>query len=309
MSLLGSWILFAATGCSPSEEAPCRPGTERAESGYCVNIDDADNTADPTTAAESGAAGEEPSPYAADTAVSHVDVEYPAPHWTKADLEAQIQGLFAAGYPQIGPVLALWQSMFVGRDSTCPGSGYNIQVPMSGCVTTHGWRYTGPASYEVIETPMEDTVLLNADTHITDNEDNLMLFVGTAAVSNVNDLGVEHWKIDLRGMIQYLPSTIPWISNGTSMMIYGGGDVGGRVDLIAGWSTQDTVVSMDIKRQTDCDGISGTMWLQDPSGPNHILHLDCSPCPAWEWEDGSRLGEICVDNDAIGAWMDSMGNF
>ena len=247
--------------------------------------------------------------YVADTAASEVNVAYPPPSWTKADLEAEIDGLFAEGYPQISPILSLWRDMFVGRDSTCPGTGYNIQVPMSGCITTHGWRYTGPASYEAIETPMEDTVLLNADTHITDAEDNLMLFVGTAAVSNVNDLGIEHWKIDLRGMIRYPLSDIPWISNGTSMMIFGGGDVGGRVDLIAGWSTENTVVSMDIKRQTDCDGINGTMWLQDPSGPKHILHLDCNACAAWEWEDGTRLGEICINNDAVSAWMDSMGSF
>ncbi len=304
-----AWLMFAVLGCSNTQSAPCRPGTERGASGYCENITNNETSTAPAETADSTDTGSVSPGYAADTAASHVDVQYPSPTWTKADLETEIGILFRENHPQIAPIFALWRSMFVGRDSTCPGDGYNIQVPMSGCITSHGWRYTGPASYEEIETPMEDTILLNADTHIIDNEDNLLIFVGTAAASTVNDLGVEHWKIDMRGMIEYMPSDIPWIANGTSMMIFGGGDVGGRVDLIAGWSTEETVVSMDIKRATDCEGISGTMWLQDPAGPKHVLHLDCSPCATWQWEDGSTLGEVCLDNNAISEWMDSLGRF
>jgi len=302
MSFRYCWPLLGIVACSNTDLAPCRNGTERGASGHCDPIEE---EGDPGTAGtENGS-----SAYAPDTASDSVDVPIAAPSWTQAELENNINTLFREDYPRVNPILELWRSMFVGRDSTCPGEGYNIQVPMSGCITSAGWRYTGPASYEVIETPIEETILLNADTHIIDDEGTVMLFVGTAATSKVEIYGGKHWKIDLRGMIQHPTSDVDWIANGTSMLITGGGDVGGFAELVAGWSTGDDVVSLDIQRGDTCDGLTGTIWVQDPAGPKHTLQLNCSPCAEWTWEDGSSLGEACIDMDEISRWMDNVGDF
>ena len=307
MSFQYCWLLLGIVACSNTSGEPCREGTERGKEGHCEPIEESADTetADPT---ENGTDPDTPG-YQVDTASEAVEIEFAAPSWTQSEIENTIDALFREDHPRIGPVLELWRSMFVGRDHGCPGDGYNIQVPMSGCITTEGWRYTGPASYEVIETSIEETILLNADTHIIDDEGTVMVFVGTAATSQINVYGGGHWKIDFRGMVEHPTSEIPWIANGTSMLIYGGGDVGGQAELVAGWSTEDKVISMNITRGQACEGISGQLWIQDPAGPRHELKLDCSPCAEWIWEDGTPLGEACIDVDEISRWMDNLGSF
>jgi len=314
MSLQYCWLLIGIVACSSADQSPCRTGTERGKNGHCEPIEEEKDGGDPSPTDNTDTnvetdTGEETSTVQPDTASEHFDVVLPSPIWTQTEVENTIDRLFREDHPRVAPVLELWRSMFVGRDYACPGNGYNIQVPMSGCLTSHGWRYTGPATYDVIETPFEETILLNADTHIIDDEGTLMIFVGTAAASQVSGMGEGHWRVDLRGMIAYPKSEIDWIANGTSMLMYGGGDVGGQAELIAGWSTGDKVIAMDIRRGDDCDGLSGSIWIDDPAGPKHGLTLNCSPCAEWTWEDGSTLGEACIDMDEISRWMDNLGKF
>ena len=295
MSLSRGWLWLGIFGCSSPERAECRPGTEPGSSGHCVPSSDAVSA---TPQQRDTGGGEESADF---------QVELPPPSWTQADVEGTIDRLFRDDHPRVAPVLELWRSMFIGRDHSCPGEGYNIQVPMSGCITSEGWRYTGPATYDVISSPFEEAIILNADTHIIDDEGTVMIFAGTAASSWVDGVGVGHWRVDLRGMIDYPTSETVWIEGGTSMMIFGGGDVGGQAELTGGWSTGGTVISFSLQRDEVCEGLSGTIWLQDPAGPRHALSLACTDCASWSWEDGSPLGEACIDTDEISRWMDNLG--
>ena len=222
MSLSRGWLWLGIFGCSSPEQAECRPGTEPGSSGHCVPSSDAVSA---TPQQRDTGGGEESADF---------QVELPPPSWTQADVEGTIDRLFRDDHPRVAPVLELWRSMFIGRDHSCPGEGYNIQVPMSGCITSEGWRYTGPATYDVISSPFEEAIILNADTHIIDDEGTVMIFAGTAASSWVDGVGVGHWRVDLRGMIDYPTSETVWIEGGTSMMIFGGGDVGGQAELTGG---------------------------------------------------------------------------
>ena len=289
------WLGFL--GCSSTDPAQCRDGTELGSSGHC-ELPTAEESVEPE--------GNDTNNDIADDSTGF-QVELPEPTWTQQIVETTVDGLFESSHPRVAPVLQLWRSMFSGRDHTCPGEGYNIQVPMSGCITSQGWRYTGPATYDVISSPFEEAIILNADTHIIDDEGTVMIFVGTAASSWVDGVGDGHWRVDLRGMIDYPLSETEWIAEGTSMMIFGGGDVGGQAELTGGWSTGDVVVSFNLKRDDVCEGLSGTIWLQDPAGPRHTLALNCTACPTWSWEDGQVLGEACIDVDEISRWMDTLG--
>ena len=132
-----------------------------------------------------------------------------------------------------------------------------------------------------------------------------MIFAGTAASSWVDGVGVGHWRVDLRGMIDYPTSETVWIEGGTSMMIFGGGDVGGQAELTGGWSTGGTVISFSLQRDEVCEGLSGTIGFRiqrDPDTPSR------SPAQtvrlSWKTEVPGR-GRI--DTDEISRWMDNLG--
>jgi len=280
--------------CNGTQQTPCRDGTVRGQNDQCEVVTEEDSPP---------ASGFSPS-----TDTAELVIEIPAPSWDQASLEAALLEAFGDTAPTTGPLHSLWRSMFVGRDAGCPGSGYNIEVPMTGCHTSSGWRYTGPATYDTLSDEGIEAILLNADSHITTADGDTFYAVGMVVSGNIlTDVGVD-WDVEFRGMWKFAPSEVPWIAQGISLSLAGTGtNNGATVGLSGGWSSENGAITMHISQNMVCPSLSGTVWMKDPSGPWHSLALDCASCGTWTWENGEVLGSACVDEEAFAAWAAALG--
>ena len=295
MSLSRGWLWLGIFGCSSPEQAECRPGTEPGSSGHCVPSSDAVSA---TPQQRDTGGGEESADF---------QVSLPPPSWTQADVEGTIDRLFRDDHPRVAPVLELWRSMFIGRDHSCPGEGYNIQVPMSGCITSEGWRYTGPATYDVISSPFEEAIILNADTHIIDDEGTVMIFAGTAA-----SLLGRRCRCRSLACRSSRNDRLPHVRDGLDRGRHQHDDLwrrrrrrAGRVSPADGAPAEPWSLSASSAMRSARVSVerSGFRIQRDPDTPS----LACTDCASWSWEDGSPLGEACIDTDEISRWMDNLG--
>jgi hypothetical protein len=200
--------------------------------------------------------------------------------------------------------------MFAGRDSTCPGSDYNIEVPMSGCISSTGWRYTGPASYRVLDFEDETTIILNADSHITTASDETMIAVGTYVHSNRTVDGASVQAVEMRGMLGYPPADTSWLQETMSAdlnAVWADEDGGTRLDVTGGWSHGENAITFHIDTPPSCELLTGSVGMRDPSGFWHAIALDCSNCGTWTYGDQEQPTELCIDVPAFRAWLDAMG--
>ena len=65
-------------------------------------------------------------------------------------------------------------------------------------------------------------------------------------------------------------------------------------------------IYMDIAMASSCEGATGTMKLQDPSGEWHAVVLDCGECGNLWYANEPVLRELCVDLLPIHAFIATM---
>ncbi len=287
---------------------PCAIGTGRDASGACVPLAGAEAEApgpdeDTAPPLDSG----EP---ATDTDSGAPAYQVPEPTWSAEEVQIELDALLGLGVPDAGTIFAAWRSMFAGADPGCPGGdGYDVTSTASGCVSETGWLYAGQATYSEFLTEAGRSTVLGSDAYIISPDSGTMIGGGTVGLSLISEGGEDGWWMEMLGSFGLDSSPSPWLSQTPSLAMYFTGHVESgatSLTMLGGWSLGGRAVYLDVDLDSGCAGLSGTVQLWDPSGPWHVLALDCGSCGQLTYAGELEAAEICLDLGPFDAHLDRM---
>ncbi len=238
-----------------------------------------------------------------------------APTWGIAEIEAQFDLAFEGGLPTPHEALATYLELLTHGDADCPGSEFNQGFAVFGlCTSAEGYSYSGAAGLLTTDerTYLDDgswtgyysTFSAPADYFIIRPDGTRLSAGGTFNLNDGNRGSGAEWRSSITGSWQDSGHD-GWLKEGYSGTLFydGSRDVeGNAVQNVRGTITVNGVsVAMESVRvdATQCRTgfVSGTFYLRQPdtSWFTLILPTGCSTCGTVTWEDGSTIGEACLD--------------
>ena len=235
----------------------------------------------------------------------------PAPELDADGVAAALQASVSGGIPSPMRTRQVYLSMFEGRDPGCPGGSQpNLPGRFEGCWSESGWFYAGYAEYAGPVDPDAhgESFTLLADGQMIDGDGGV--FVGAGQLAYTPEPGTGRWEGSLSGtwshdladdwmggsgaggVLTYLADA--WAS-GWRLEV--SGSVGGVAhpivlqDVVV-WSDDCTAEGADT--ETAGASTSGALRLRGSAGYWYTLALDDCGCGPVTYDDGSELGEACV---------------
>jgi hypothetical protein len=222
-------------------------------------------------------------------------------------VEEQLAAMLGQGVPDPFTIFRGWQSMFVGSDALCPGGdGYDIRSTASGCISESGWLYAGMGAYEELEEEGEQITWLSADGYVISPDSGTLVGGGTILQAVATGTAGPAWRVVMEGTFGLDTSPSVWFSQTPAMAIYAVGAARGDLRFFGGWQMGGQAIYLDIDIASSCEGATGRLKLQEPSGEWHAVVLDCGDCGDLRYAEGPVAGDTCVDLTPIQAFIATM---
>jgi hypothetical protein len=227
--------------------------------------------------------------------------------WSAAEVEEELAAMLGQGVPDPFTIFTGWRSMFAGADALCPGiGGYDFSTSAAGCVSYEGWLYAGMGSYNEFEEDGEQGVWLGADGYVISPDSGTLVAGGTIIQAVATGTAGPAWRVVMEGTFGLDTSPSVWLSQTPALAIYAVGAARGDLHFYGGWQIVGQAIHLDIDIASSCEGATGTLKLQDPSGEWHAVVLDCGVCGELRYAGGPVAGDTCVDLTPIQAFIATM---
>lgn len=244
------------------------------------------------------------------SALPDLELEEPAPEWTAAEVEAQLQEVLSVGLPGPATPRDLYLELMAAGDEYCPGDPYQlVDTHLQGCTASTGVWYAGISEWleeheDIVYDKGSFTLDLWAligDFEIVDAEGRQFQCGGhVAAWTGSTDLK-RFWGGEVSGT--WLGEGHEgWLSEGTSAYLkYEGvafGDHERTLTAEGGVTWLGTSVNLEQLVFTEsCPAHpGGVISVRDPVGSWHRLALtECQPCAEVVFAEDEVLGEACLD--------------
>jgi len=229
-----------------------------------------------------------------------VEGEPPAA-WSVEQVQAALDLALSEALPDPFSLQVAWQGYFGEPDGDCPGSDpYQIEVAVTGCTTSSGWTYAGPALYVESEETESYTFLLVADSFVVRPTGE------TAVVGVISDYqrtgaqGARSWSLELAGTM-FDPLATGWLGQGASVDLDATGSDDGPLVLDGGVhvGTAPALSAHSLAVDESCP-LDGVLAVRDDAGRWIEIELDCAACGVARMAD-TELGEVCPDASVLQA--------
>lgn len=259
----------------------------------------------------------------ADTASADAAV----PLATPAELGAVVDELLGARLPNAADFLALFRSLTLAGDVSCPGDDLAFTTPASSCTSSTGYEYFGYAPYvDTIESAdprdtSDGTVhrveIAQASFVITTPEGHTFEAGGGFIHTQELDTPERAWSEVFEGTFRWSAEGAPWLEAGTQVgwHIEGGRpDTGHYLSLAGPIAVGTSWLYIDHLHwnEATCDGVPDTaLRIRDTEGRWYSWEsgADCSTCGPVAFLDPSGtpepIGELCIDLSGALAELDT----
>jgi len=266
-------------------------------------------TPENTPPASDGAAGDT----AADAPLDYRDL---APQWTAEEAVAELEGVFALGWPSPAGARAAFDALLTYGDDVCPGNDLASITTLDGCYSESGYWYMGLGEFATSETArntdgvayVEETLhTVNGDFEILTPDGREYTAGGLMDLSRSTYPDHIFALSNVRGSWQYTGSDDGWFQAGTSSDIRTAAQVGSGVETVSfngSYGVNHTYAYFDqLVMNNTCEWQTngGTVALRQDDASTTLLTFaeDCSGCATVTWE-GEELGVACADWSAYG---------
>jgi len=249
-------------------------------------------------------------PDSEDTANQGPTLEAPTPSLEVAEVEAALAEALAGGVPNPFDLTEAYLTWMALGDEHCPGDPEQITDDvLYGCGTEDGTWFEGISEYqhaegdEALAWGYSSYSVLAGDYIIVDADGRSMRVGGGAAFLRAppdEDLPGD-WSLELGGT--WLDETRDdWVGAGASFVFFGEGsapEAGGELWLDGGVGIGDQDLYFEDLSWDPalCDQPTGRLGVRGPDTWWYHLDLpdDCGTCANVVFQDGTVLGESCVD--------------
>lgn len=264
---------------------------------------------------------------AADDDWSHlIDTVEAGPPVTAADIERDLNEALGLGLPTMGEVLSSYYALLAQGDATCPGSARPGGFEVFGtCTAESGLVFSGVSSIEETDertfegetwTAGEYWIRTSpADYTITRPDGTALEAGGFIQFRRELSGGVSNWDVDIEGSWRDSAAD-NWLGAGISSAVRmrgsGGAEYIDSLVVDGTYSLGSHSLGFDnlVVVPEECpDGIQqGTLTLRTGGGPLASVRFDdCSPCGALTLDDGTALGDVCIDPAPVVSSLEPSG--
>ena len=300
---LASLIVVLAMGCASDTPSPTKAPAE--DSG-------AESWVDP----------------AADDDWSHLidEAEESAP-LSVEDVEEELNAALALGIPHMGEVFSRYYALMELGDEACPGSamvgGFEV---FGSCTAESGVVFSGVSSLDETDGRVYDgdewvsgeyfIRTSPADYIITRTDGTALEAGGFIQFRREAEDSIHRWSVGVEGSWRDTSAT-GWLGEGISSgLMIQATHFGDRDELLMDIDGSYTVGGTSVVfervaiRALDCpDGIDqGTLAIRTSGGAlASVAFSGCSSCGSASLDDGTALGEVCVDPSPLFAVVELSG--
>jgi len=249
---------------------------------------------------------------AADDDWSHlIEPEPSLPDLTAERVQAAIEETLSLGIPNAAEAIGSYRTLLSQGDEVCPGSAFEGGFEVFGeCTSTSGVIFSGVAG------------VLEEDDRVWDGDDwtgSFSLLTGPAdyTITRTDGSRLEaggfinyrherderaNWSVTFEGSWSDSAAS-GWLGAGVSSALRVNGRQTNRDDgleLDGSYTIAATSLGFDLLRLSSesCEGevAEGTMTLRTGGYPEVALEFTpCTRCASATTEDGTELGEVCID--------------
>jgi uncharacterized protein YceK len=245
-----------------------------------------------------------------------LDYRDAAPQWTAEEAVAELEGVFALGWPSPTAARAVFQELMAFGDAECPGNDLTFINTLDGCFSESGYWYMGLGEFAWTSTErntdgaayLEDALrTINGDFEILTPDGRE--YTSGGLMEMVRSTYSDHTAAltNVRGSWQWTGSDEGWFMAGTSSDLRTGAQTGGGSESLSfngSYGVDHTYAYFDqLVMSSTCDWQTngGVVTLRQDDASTTVLTFadDCSGCATVTW-DGEDLGVACADWSAYG---------